>query len=228
MMGVLTAGIAHEINQPLAGILSNAQAALRFMKNDPQDLEEVKEALQDIISDDKRAGEMVHSIRNIAGKSDLKREKIDFNETVREILTLVKSEVLNRKIFLTEDLQPDIPTVYGDRIQIQQVILNLIMNALEALEDHHISTPKVLVSTRFKDFDGVLLSVSDTGPGIKPDQITSIFDSFQTTKKGGLGIGLSICRLIAEGHGGKVWAENRPEGGAVFFFKLLTRANRDE
>jgi PAS domain S-box-containing protein len=219
-MGVLTAGIAHEINQPLAAILSNAQAALRFLKRDPQDLEEVKEALRDIVSDDKRAGEIVRSIRKIMGRPELKHEEIDFNKIVGEVLTLIKSEAILRKVSLTVNLQPDIPPVYGDRVQVQQVILNLLMNALEALEDHHISTPKVLVSSRFKEFDGVLLTVSDIGPGIKPDQLTSIFDSFYTTKTGGMGMGLSICRSIAKDHGGEIWAENRAEGGATFFFRL--------
>ena len=219
-MGVLTAGIVHEINQPLAAILSNAQAALRFLKSDPQDLEEVKEALHDIVSDDKRAGELVHSIRNFAGKYDLKRENIDINETVREVLTLVKSEALHRRIVLSENLQPDIPAVNGDRIQIQQVILNLLMNALETLKGHDISTPEIIVSTRCKENKDVILTVSDSGRGIEPDQLDSIFDSFQTTKKEGLGIGLSICRLIADKHEGQLWAENRPEGGAIFFFSL--------
>jgi PAS domain S-box-containing protein len=220
MMGVLTAGIAHEINQPLAAILSNAQAAIRFINSDPKELAEVEEALRDIISDDKRAGEMVHSIRNIVGKYDLKREEIDLNETVREVLPLVKSEALNSNILILEDLQPEIPPVYGDRIQIQQVTLNLVMNALEALKGHHVSTLEVIVSTRFGDNKEVLLSVGDSGPGIEPDQLNTIFESFETTKKTGLGIGLSICRSIAERLGGRLWAENRPEGGAIFFFSL--------
>lgn len=220
MMGVLTAGIAHEINQPLAAILSNAQAALRFLKRDPQDLEEVKAALRDIVSDDKRAGAMVQSIRNIAGKYDLKREKIDLNEIVREILNLIKSEALDRRIFLSENLPPDIPPVYGDRIQIQQVILNLVMNALEALKGHDVAKPEIIISIRFKENKDVILGVSDSGPGIEPDQLNAIFDPFQTTKKEGLGIGLSICRKIADGHGGQLWAENRPEGGATFYFTL--------
>jgi PAS domain S-box-containing protein len=220
MMGVLTAGIAHEINQPLAAILSNAQASLRFLNSDPQELEEVEEALRDIISDDKRAGEMVHSIRNIARKYDLKHEEIDLNETAREVLPLVKSEALNRKILMLEDLQPDIPPVNGDRIQIQQVILNLVMNALEALKGHNASTPKVILSTRFVDNKQVILSVSDSGPGIEPERLNTIFDSFATTKEGGMGIGLSICRSIAEKLGGRLWAENRPEGGAIFFLSL--------
>jgi PAS domain S-box-containing protein len=228
MMGVLTAGIAHEINQPLAAILSNAQAALRFLTGDRPDLDEVREALKDIISDDKRAGEVVHSIRNIMGRSELKKEEIDFNETIREVLVLIKSEVLNRKILLSESLQPDIPKIYGHHIQIQQVILNLLMNALEALDENRGTTSEIFLSSRVDENQCVVLSVSDSGPGIKPDLLVSIFDSFYTTKAGGMGVGLSICRSIIEDYGGTIWAENRPEGGAVFFFKLPFGKNRDE
>lgn len=225
MLGVLTAGIAHEVNQPLTAILSNAQAALRFLTRDLPDLDEVKEATHDIVSDAKRAGKIVHSIRNIMGRSELKNENIDFNETVREVLTIVKSEALDQRIFLAENLAPDLPFVNGDRIHIQQVILNLLKNALEAMKDHITPNPKILISTWFKINDGVILSVSDSGPGIKPGQFTDIFEAFHTTKTNGLGIGLSMCRSIAEEHGGSIWAENRPEGGATFFLKLPTGEN---
>jgi PAS domain S-box-containing protein len=227
-MGVLTAGIAHEINQPLTAILSNAQAAIRFLKKEPQDIEEVKNALQDIISDGKRSGEMVHSIRNIMKRYEPKHQEIDFNETVRVVLMLLKSEALNRKVLLSQKLHPDIPPVYADRIEIQQVALNLLTNALEAISGQQISNPELTVSTQFKDNKDVILSVSDSGPGIEPSRIDSIFDAFETTKKGGLGIGLSICRSIADLHGGQIWAENRPEGGAIFFFSLPLRTANDE
>ena len=171
---------------------------------------------------------MVHSIRNILGRSELKKEEFDFSETVREVLILIKSEVINRKIFLSESLQPDIPKIYGHHIQIQQVILNLLMNALEALDENRGTTSEIFLSSRVEENQFVVLSVSDSGPGIKPDLLVSIFDSFHTTKKGGMGVGLSICRSIIEDHGGTIWAENRPEGGAVFFFKLPFGKNRDE
>ena len=132
-MGVLTAGIAHEINQPLTAILSNAQAANRFLKKEPQDLKEVKNALQDIVSDGKRSGEMVHSIRNIMKRYEPNHQEIDLNETVREVIRMLKSEALNKKVLLSQKLQSDIPPVFGDRIEIQQVTLNLVINALEAL-----------------------------------------------------------------------------------------------
>ena len=112
------------------------------------------------------------------------------------------------------------PPVYADRIEIQQVALNLVMNSLEAISGQHISFPEIIVSTKFSENKGVILSVSDSGPGIEPGRINTIFDSFETTKKGGLGIGLSICRSIADQHGGRIWAENRPEGGAIFYFSL--------
>ena len=223
MMGVLTAGIAHEINQPLTAILSNAQAALRFLTSDLQDLEEVKEALQEIISDDKRAGEIVRNVRRLMGRSELRYERVDFNEAVREVLSLIRSEILLRNISLSEDLHPDIPPVYGNRISIQQVILNLVMNALEAIESHPTENPEILVFTWTEGSKEVILSVSDTGPGIEPDHLTSIFHSFHTTKAGGLGMGLSICKTIAREHGGKIWAENRPEGGSTFFFSLPSK-----
>ena len=125
-----------------------------------------------------------------------------------------------RSISFSEDLQPGIHSVHGNRIGIQQVILNLIMNALEAIESHPTKNPEILVSTRFEGREEIVLSVSDTGPGIEPDHLTSIFDSFHTTKTGGIGMGLSICDSIASEHGGKIWAENRPQGGSTFFFRM--------
>jgi PAS domain S-box-containing protein len=220
MMGVLSAGISHEINQPLAAILSNAQAALRFLDNDQPDLKEVKEALQDIVSDDKRAGEIVHSIRNILVKADIEPDEIDINETIKEIMNLVKSEALERRITLSESLHKNLPNLVGNRVQIQQVILNLLMNGFDAVESAGTEFRKIMISTHLTDDDSILLKVSDTGSGIKKDRIETIFDSFQTTKAGGLGIGLSICKSIAEAHNGRIWAENRVEGGVSFFFEL--------
>ena len=220
MMGVLSAGISHEINQPLAAILSNAQAALRFLDKDQPDIKEVKEALQDIVADNKRAGEIVHSIRNIVGKTTIEPEKINLNQTYMEVLSLVNSEMLERKISLTERLQTDIPYIYGNRVQIQQVILNLLMNAMNAVTMGVSESREIMISTCYLEHEGIISRVSDSGPGIKSDQLETIFDSFKTNKTSGLGIGLSICRAIAEKHNGKIWAENRPEGGAVFIFRL--------
>jgi signal transduction histidine kinase len=155
-----------------------------------------------------------------------KHRKIDLNDTVREVLILLKSEALDKKVFLSQKLQSDIPPRYGDRVEIQQVTLNLVMNALETLSEQQISNPEITVSTRLKGNKDVILSVSDSGPGIEPDRINTIFEAFETTKKGGLGIGLSICRSIADMHGGQIWAENRPEGGAIFFLRLPVVHNK--
>ena len=129
---------------------------------------------------------------------------------------------------LYEQLQADIPPVYGDRTQIQQVVLNLVMNALEALSGQDVKKPEIIITTRSDKNEDVILCVSNTGPGIKEDQLDTIFDSFYTTKDGGLGVGLSICRRIADAHCWRLWAENRPEGGAIFFFRLPSGENRDE
>jgi PAS domain S-box-containing protein len=220
MMGVLSAGISHEINQPLTAILSNAQAALRFLDKDQPDIKEVKEALQDIVADNKRAGEIVHSIRNIVGDSVGDFNEINLTATVRGVMQLVKSELLERKISLAENLQQSIPTFSGNRVQIQQVILNLLMNAMDAVTCNETEFRKIMISTNFTEHEGITLRVSDSGSGIKTDQFETIFDSFRTNKTGGLGIGLSICKSIAEKHDGEIWAENSPEGGAVFIFKL--------
>jgi PAS domain S-box-containing protein len=227
-MGVLSAGIGHELNQPLAAILSNAQAALRFLGNDQPDINEVKEALLDIVLDDKRAGEIVHGIRNIMSKSDRTIEEVDFNETVESVKILIKSELLARNITLSDNLQNDIPKIFGNRIQIQQVILNLLMNAMDAVATNDTASRKIMISTRLDKNGRVILNVSDSGDGIKSDQLETIFDSFYTTKAGGLGVGLSICRSITEEYGGRIWAENIPQGGAAFFLELPPGERKDE
>lgn len=221
-LGVLTGGISHEINQPLSAILSNAQAALRFMKNDPQDLGEVQEALHDIVSDSKRCGEIVHSIRNIMGRQVSKREEIDLNKTVNDVLTLIKNDALSKGISISENLRPNIPPIHGHRTQIQQLTLNLLMNAMEALQGNYSKNPEINVATGINDNKDIILCVSDSGPGIEHDQINTIFKSFTTSKKKGLGIGLTICTSIAENHEGRLWGGNRPEGGAIFCLTLPT------
>lgn len=224
-MGVLTAGLAHEINQPLTAILSNAQASKRFLDNDRPDLNEVNEAIQDIISDTKRAGKIVHGIRSMLGRDELRKEKIELNDAVREILTLTRNEALKYNIVLEENLQSGLPFVNVNRIQIQQICLNLVKNALEAMKVEIQPNAKILIFSWYQKGEGVLLSVSDSGPGIKPDRLTEIFKGFHTTKKAGLGVGLAVCRSIAENHGGRIWAENRPEGGATFYLLLPAEEN---
>ncbi len=219
-VGALTAAIAHETNQPLAAILSNAQAALRLLSAEPPDLEEVRDALEDIIADDKRAGKVIHGLRAMVKREERQSEPYELNGVIREVLNLVHSEIVIRKVSVTTSLEPRIPTVYGDPIQIQQVILNLLMNALDAVKTQPTDARYIFVSTGTEADGGVTVNVADSGRGVAPEQIDDVFQSFFTTKAHGMGLGLTICRSIVEAHGGRMWAENRPHGGVRFSFRL--------
>ncbi len=219
-IGALTGAIAHEINQPLAAILSNAQAALRFLSDERPDLVEVREALQDIVSDDKRAGKVIRRLRGMLKKEETRREIFDLNEVIADVVHLISSEIILRNATLTEDLTTVLPPVVGDPVQIQQVVLNVLLNALDAVNDQPLDTRTVEISTRPDGDEWVVVCVRDTGPGITTEPLEAIFDPFYTTKSHGVGIGLAICRSIVEVHGGRVWAEKSPEGGAQVSFRL--------
>jgi C4-dicarboxylate-specific signal transduction histidine kinase len=219
-MGALTAAIAHETNQPLAAILSNAQAALRFLDVEPPDLREVRGALEDIVADDKRAGSVIHRLRRMAKKEAIHREAYDLNALVREVVHLVHGEIVLLKATVTEALDPSIRMLHGDPIQIQQVVLNLLMNALDAIRDQAEDTRRVILATRAESGDKVLVSVTDSGPGVDPQNMETIFESFFTTKSQGMGLGLTLCRTIVEAQGGQMKAENTSRGGAKVSFTL--------
>jgi signal transduction histidine kinase len=219
-MGTLTAAIAHEINQPLAAILSNAQAALRILNDERSDFGQVREALHDIVSDDKRAGEVIRRLRMMFKKEELKNESLELNGVIKEIVDLLQSEVIIRNASIAMDLEASIPPIYGDRIQIHQVILNLLVNALDAVRGQPAETREVRISTRIGDADSILVSVSDSGPGIDDHKLEAVFEAFYTTKTKGMGMGLPISRSIIEQHNGRIWASNNPEGGATFAFTL--------
>jgi C4-dicarboxylate-specific signal transduction histidine kinase len=219
-MGTLTAAIAHEINQPLTAILSNAQAAIRFLNVRQPDLHQVQEALQDIVSDDKRAAEVIQRLRMMLRKEELKFEPLDINHVIQEIVELIQSEIIIVNAAVAMGLEAEISAVYGDRIQIQQVILNLLVNALEAVKGQPEETRKVRISTRTGEDGNILVRVSDSGPGIEDQKFEAIFEAFHTTKKKGIGMGLPISKSIVEQHHGRIWASNNPEGGAVFDFTL--------
>jgi signal transduction histidine kinase len=219
-MGTLTAAIAHEINQPLAAILSNAQAALRILNDERSDFGQVREALHDIVSDDKRAGEVIRRLRMMFKKEELKSESLELNGVIEEIVDLLQSEVNNRNASIAMDLEARIPPIYGDRIQIHQVILNLLVNALDAVGGQPAETREVRISTRIGEADSILVSVSDSGPGIDDHKLEAVFEAFYTTKTKGMGMGLPISRSIIEQHNGRIWASNNPEGGATFAFTL--------
>jgi len=222
MLGELSGAFAHEINQPLASILSNAQAAQRLLGRQPPDLAEIREALKDIVDADKRAGNVIHQLRAMLKKDEAEFRPLDLNTVVAEVLDLAHSDLVAHRVALIRNFGDDLPPVRGDRVQLQQVLLNFIMNACEAMNG---ATPKGRVLTAVTatlDGQSVEIGIADTGRGISPDVQERLFEPFVTTKPDGLGLGLSICRSIVAAHGGRVWAENNADGGAAFHISLPT------
>ncbi|HEX6121034.1 MAG TPA: ATP-binding protein [Dongiaceae bacterium] len=220
MLGELSGALAHEINQPLAAILSNGQAAQRLLAHRPPDLGEVQEALQDIVDATKRAGNVIHRLRDMLKKGDPQFRTLDVNTVVAEVLDLVRSDLIAHHVAVVRRFGPTLPPIRGDRIQLQQVLLNFIMNACEAMSGTVPNARVLTVATETRDSQSVEIRVLDTGTGISPEMQEHLFEAFATTKKNGLGLGLSICRSIVSAHGGRQWAENRPEGGAAFHISL--------
>lgn len=219
-LGTLTTAIAHEINQPLAAILSNAQAAIRFLNKDQPDFNQVGEALHDIVSDDKRASEVIRRLRMMLKKEEFKYEVLELNDVIQEVVDLLRSEIIIMKTSIEMNLDVEIPAVYGDRVQIQQVILNLLVNALDSVRDQPSEARKVRITTRIGEASSILIRVSDSGSGIEDQNLETVFEAFYTTKSKGMGMGLPISKTIIDQHNGRIWASNNPEGGAVFAFTL--------
>ena len=219
-VGELASSLAHEINQPLAGILSNAQAAQRFLARTEPDLSLMREILADIVADDKRAGEVIRRLCAALRKEEPKREIMDVNASVRNVIALVHGETVVRNVFLVAELTEGLPRVCADKIQIEQVVLNLILNAEQAMTDVALPERKLVVSTARDTPDRVTIVVRDAGPGIPREKLEQVFEPFYTTKAKGLGMGLAISRSIVTAHGGRIWAENKPDGGARFCFSL--------
>jgi PAS domain S-box-containing protein len=218
-IGQLAASIAHEVSQPIAATVTNADAALRWLDGQPPDLEEVRHSLDAIIKDGHRAGDVIGGIRALIKKAPPRQDQLDINEAILEVIEVTKSELLQNGVSLQTELAKGLPSIQGDRIQLQQILLNLIMNAIEAMSDVK-GSRNLLISTVEDKPNGVLATVRDSGPGLNPDSLERLFDPFFTTKPGGLGMGLSICRSIVEAHGGRMWAAaNRPQG-ASFHFRL--------
>lgn len=218
-VGELTASIVHEVNQPLAAIATNGEAALRFLHRAEPDLREVNEAIVGMIGDSRRASDVIQRVRALCRKSDLQLVRLDVGELIDDSLLLMQREVRDHHVSLRRDLALTLPPVYGDRVQLQQVIINLVMNAVEAMASV-IDRPRDIIIRSWQDEDHVLVAVEDSGTGIAPDSIDRLFSSFYTTKPGGLGMGLSICRSIIEAHGGKLWASANAGHGATFQFTL--------
>jgi PAS domain S-box-containing protein len=218
-MGQLTASIAHEVNQPIAAVVTNAQAALRWLNMQPSDPEEVRQALDRIVRNGRRAGDVIGRIRALVAKAAPRNDQLDINEVMLEVITLTRSELHGSGTSLQTQLANGLPLILGDRIQLQQVMLNLIFNAVEAMSGSRDGSRELLIRTE-QDGPIVLVAVQDSGPGLKPESVDRLFDAFYTTKPDGMGMGLSICRSIVEAHGGRMWATANLPRGAVFRFNL--------
>jgi C4-dicarboxylate-specific signal transduction histidine kinase len=219
-MGELTASIAHEVNQPLAAVVTNGNASLRWLANDPPNFDEARQALRNIVRDGTRASEVIARIRAVLKKSEPAARRLDLNEIIREIVALTQSEVERRGASLRTDLAANLPAVMGDRVGLQQVLLNLVINALDAMNDV-MDRPRIIrISTSAPEPKSVLIAIQDSGVGLGPEKVTRLFDAFYTTKPGGLGMGLSISRSIVEEHGGRLWAAANDGPGATFQFTL--------
>ncbi|HML12429.1 MAG TPA: ATP-binding protein [Xanthobacteraceae bacterium] len=216
MMGEITASIAHEINQPLAAIVTNANSGLRWLGNKTPDLAEVQMALRRIVSDGHRAGDVIASIRAMFKKGRREDAYNDVNALIREVLALVSGELAGNKVETRVELAEGIPKVLADRVQLQQVVLNLMMNAIEAMGSVQNGARILGVNSELRDGRDILITVQDSGPGIDPENLERIFDRFFTTKSNGMGMGLSICRSIVEAHNGRLWAEPDARPGSVF------------
>lgn len=220
-MGELTASLAHELNQPLTAILSNAQAALRILASDKADLADIRDILGDIVEDDKRAGEVIHRLRGFLKKSNLELSTLDIGELVSQVARLVSSDAIIRNVSIRLELTPGLPPVCGDRVQLQQVILNLLMNGLDAMRESSEGERTLVLRTLAADHAAsVVVAVEDSGMGIDEADLEHVFHAFYTTKPEGLGMGLAIARSIVEAHGGRLEARNNPGRGATFSFTL--------
>jgi PAS domain S-box-containing protein len=219
-LGALAASIAHEVNQPIAAALTYAQTAIHLLRADRPDLDELKETLGLIVESNRRAGDVVGRIRTLVKKAPLQQLTLDVNDVIREVIALTRSEAIRNAVSLRTHFAEGLPSVIGDRIQVQQVILNLFLNAVEAMKGMEERTREVRITTEAPDDGGVLVAVRDSGPGIAPANLERVFDPFYTTKPQGMGIGLAICRSIIEAHGGRLWASPNETGGVTFQFTL--------
>jgi PAS domain S-box-containing protein len=219
-MGQLTASVAHEVSQPIAATVLNAQAALRWLGAQPPNLNEVRQILGQIGDDGKRAGDVIGWIRALIKKAPPRKESLAINEAILEVIALTRGEAAQNGVSVRTQLAEGLPHFQADRVQLQQVILNLILNAVEAMSGASDGTRELLISTAADASNGVLVSLRDTGPGLDPASLEHLFDAFYTTKSSGLGMGLSICRSIIEAHGGRIWASANEPRGAAFYFTL--------
>src|SRR5713226_4353731 len=226
-MGELTASLAHEVNQPIAAAVTDANTCLRWLNRDQPDLEEARQASLRVVKDATRAAEIIDRIRLLFKKGTPQRELLDVNEVIREMIVLLRKEATRYSIFVRTDLAADIPQIMGDRVQLQQVLMNLIMNSIDAMKEVD-GTRNLVIQSQPAENEHVMLSVSDTGVGLPAQQADQIFNAFFTTKVQGTGMGLRISRSILESHGGSLWAADNSPRGASFHFSLPTKIEAHE
>jgi PAS domain S-box-containing protein len=226
-MGELTASLAHEVNQPIAAAVTDAKTCLRWLTRDQPDLEEAREAASRMIKDATRAADIISRIRLLFNKVSPQREVVDVNEVVRDMIVLLRSEATRYSISVRTELASDLPQVTGDRVQLQQVLMNLLLNSMEAMKDGD-TKRELIINSQPERNQQVMVSVSDTGVGLPPHQAEQIFNAFFTTKQDGTGMGLRISRSIIESHGGRLWAADNPPRGARFCFTLPAKAEAEE
>jgi two-component system sensor kinase FixL len=217
-LGEMTASIAHEINQPLAAVVNNANACLRWLS--ATNVEMARQSAERIVADGHRAGEIISRIRALAKKAPPRKESVHINEIITEVIALARSEIDRNHVSLKTQLSSDLPAIFGDRVQLQQVTLNLIINAVEAMSGASGDLRVLFIGSEKDESQGVLVSVRDSGPGLEPGGLNQIFTAFYTTKPHGMGMGLAISRSIIEAHGGRLWATANEDRGAVFHFSL--------
>ncbi len=226
-MGELTASLAHEVNQPIGAAVTNASTCLRWLAADTPNLEEARAAAMRVVTDGKRAAEIISRVRQLFKKGTPERELVDVNEVVREMTVILQGEASRQNIAITMDLAAELPQVLGDRVQLQQVMMNLIMNSIDAMKNVD-GARELAINSRVRESVGILVSVSDTGVGLPPQQADQIFNAFFTTKLHGTGMGLRISGTIVESHGGRLWAEHNSPRGATFHFTLPTKIEANE
>jgi C4-dicarboxylate-specific signal transduction histidine kinase len=226
-LGELTASLAHEVKQPIAAAVTDANTCLRWLTRDQPDLEEAREASLRVVKDATRAAEIIDRIRLLFKKGTPQREVVDVNEVIREMIVLLRNQATRYSIFVRTDLAADIPQIVGDRVQLQQVLMNLIVNSIDAMKEVE-GTRNLAIKSQRAENEQVMLSVSDTGVGLPPQQADQIFNAFFTTKVHGTGMGLRISRSIVESHGGRLWAADNSPRGASFHLTLPTKAEAHE
>jgi signal transduction histidine kinase len=220
---MLTASIAHEVNQPLSGIVTNASTCVRMLGADPPNVEGARETARRTIRDGNRAADVIARLRSLFSKKQIEFDSVDLNDSIKEVIALSLSDIQRNRIHLRTAYDEDIPSVPGNRIQLQQVILNMLRNAIDSMSEIHDRSRNLLVTTQFGSNDEVRVSVEDSGIGIDPRLAERLFEPFYSTKTEGTGIGLSISRSIIEAHHGRIWAAKNDDFGTTFSFEVPTR-----